>query len=87
MEEVHYTRHAREKFEILKRHGFEVMPGQVVDTLRNPDLVIPQPPDKFIAQKSVSAHHVLWVVYRMRGETYLVITFYPGRKERYESNL
>ena len=82
---LEYTRHARDKFEILKRHGFEVTSDQVEETVLNPERVAPQPKGKFIAQKRISAHHVLWVVYRMEGETYVVITFYPGRRERYES--
>ena len=31
--------------------------------------------------------HVLRVVYRMEGDTPVVITFYPGRRERYESGI
>lgn len=85
MGDIRYTRHARDKFGVLERHGFEVTRDQIEDTLLHPERVIPQPRDKFIAQKRISARHVLRVVYRMEGDTYIVITFYPGRRERYES--
>ncbi len=83
MNGIVYTRHARTKFEILKQYGFEVTPAQVEETILNPERVIPQPEDRFIAQKTLSAKHVLRVVFRYHGETRVVITFYPGRRERY----
>ena len=83
---VRYTQHARLKFTVLAEHGFVVEEWRVTDTVLNPDNIIVQK-DKFIAQKNLSANHVLRVVYRMEGENRIVITFYPGRKSRYESSL
>lgn len=83
MTDIQYTHHARSKFEILKRHGFEVTSDQVEETVRNPEKVIPQPGSKFIAQKGITRQHVLRVVYREEEETRVVITFYPGRSARY----
>jgi len=85
MNSIRYTHHARDKFEVLRRHGFEVTPGQVEDTVLNPQDVIPQRGDRYIAQKGITEQHVLRVVYRQEGETRVVITFYPGRRERYEA--
>lgn len=82
-----YTNHARDKFAILQRYGFEVTLDQVSETVLNPQKVIPQSGDRFIAQKEISERHVLRVVYRMEGATHMVITFYPGRKERYDTEL
>jgi len=62
-----------------------VTPGQVADTVLNPEKVIAQPGGRFIAQKRITERHVLRVVYREEGETRVVITFYPGRRERYEA--
>ena len=87
MRGVRYTHHAREKFEILKQHGFEVTPDQVEQTVLNPEKVLPQPGDRFVAQKGVTARHVLRVVYREEGETGVVMTFSPGRRERYETEV
>lgn len=82
-----YTRHATEKFEVLKRHGFEVTREQVEETLAAPDLVIPQAKGRMIAQRRITDRHVLRVVYRQKGKDRVVITFYPGRRERYETEL
>ncbi|MCZ7574881.1 MAG: hypothetical protein M5U01_40540 [Ardenticatenaceae bacterium] len=87
MSGITYTRHARSKFELLRRHGFEVTPEQVEETILQPETVIPQVGSKFIAQRGITQQHVLRVVYREEGETRIVITFYPGRRERYEGEL
>ena len=84
MPNVRYTKHAVEKFEILKRHGFEVTREQVVKTVSEPDKLIPETSNRYIAQKRISKSHVLRVVYRHEGKHKVIITFYPGRKERYE---
>jgi hypothetical protein len=34
-----FTKHAKEKFQILKEQGFTVKLKQVLDTLKNPDLI------------------------------------------------
>ncbi|MBI4142903.1 hypothetical protein HY480_03455 [Candidatus Uhrbacteria bacterium] len=36
-----------------------------------------------IAQTTLDAMHVLRVVYRTRGDTRIIITFYPGRIQQY----
>ncbi|GIX46978.1 MAG: DUF4258 domain-containing protein [Candidatus Tectimicrobiota bacterium] len=84
---VRYTRHAEQKFEVLRRHGFEVKKEPVEETLRQPQAVIPQERGRFIAQRTVSDRHLLRVVYREEGETKVVITFYPVRRERYEGRI
>jgi hypothetical protein len=81
---IRYTRHAEYKFEVLRRHGFLVTPDQVADTLMHPDRVVLQSGGRLIAQKRLTEGYVLRVVYRMEGEDAVVITFYPGRRERYE---
>jgi len=84
---IRYTRHARYKFEVLERHGFPVTEQQVADTLVTPDMVIEQPGGRYIAQKWITERHVLRVIYRLEGEDVIVITFYPGRRDRYESEI
>lgn len=84
---IRYTQHARYKFQILAQHGFPVTEQQVVDVLRRPDVVIPQSGDRYIAQKRLGERHVLRVIYRKEDEDLVVITFYPGRRERYEGTI
>ena len=87
MNSVEYTRHAREKLDILGRHGFAVTLDQVEETVLHPEKVIAQPGGRFIAQRGITEHHVLRVVYRPRGDARVVITLCPGRRERYETQL
>jgi hypothetical protein len=49
----------------------------------DPDKLIPQV-GNLIAQARISDTHVLRVVYREEGDERVVITFYPGRRSRYE---
>ncbi len=84
---IRYTRHAEYKFEVLRQHGFPVTSGQVVDPLMNPDRVISQSEGRLIAQKLLTEKHLLRVVYRIEGEDMVVITFYPGRRERYGNEI
>jgi hypothetical protein len=84
---VAYTHHARVKFDLLEQHGFVVTPEQVEDTVLNPEKVTPQPGGRWIAQKGITEQHLLRVVYRQEGDRRVVITFYPGRRQRYEGQL
>ena len=80
---IRFTRHAREKFSILARHNFVITEADVIETLTTPDRIEGDryPPT---AQRAISDRHVLRVVYRTEGEDTIVITFYPGRRQRYE---
>ena len=84
---VAYTRHARQKFEVLKRHGLEVTTAAVELTVVSPEKLEPYSEGRFIAQRGIDDRHVLRVVYREEGDTRVIITFYPGRRDRYESQL
>jgi len=50
-------------------------------------VIMPQAGSRYIAQKRITEDHVLRVVYRQEGEDLVVITFYPGRRERYENKI
>lgn len=82
-----YGIHAEEKFEILKAHGFVVTKRQVRDTLRKPDKVDDGFRGRKVAQRKISEKHVLRVVYVEGRNEMFVVTFYPGRRSRYESSV
>jgi len=84
MIEIVYTKHAMEKFDILNKHDFMVTTEQVEETIVNPDKLSLQSGERYIAQKEISDEHVLRVIYRKEGTRHIVITFYPGRRDRYE---
>jgi hypothetical protein len=82
-----YGSHAEEKFEILRRHGFTVSKKQVRETVRSPEKVDEGFRGRKIAQRRISEAHVLRVVYEEKQSEIRVVTFYPGKRSRYESSL
>jgi len=79
---IRFTKHAIEKFELLKHYGFEVKEKQVAETIRCPDC-LDERGNQFFATKIVDPKHALRVVYENRKDFLVVITFYPVRRERY----
>ena len=81
---VRLTQHALEKFAILKKYGFEITKGQVLDTINNPDRIdtLSRSP-LHVAQKALDKDHVLRVVYKLEDGEKIIITFYPGRAKQY----
>ena len=85
MTDVRFTKHAREKFEVLARHGVTVTEGEVEQAVREPDRVDRESrKPQIIFQRSRDEEYVLRIVCRKDGNMVTVITFYPGRKSQYE---
>jgi len=81
---IHFAKHAREKFDILKEHKFEISREQVIETINNPELIDRSRYPLLIAQKQININHVLRVVYKKENSNKIIITFYPGRIKQYE---
>jgi len=79
---VRFTRHAAEKFEVVRHYGFRVNERQVVETVLNPDSLNKRD-EQFFAVKTINSKYALRVVYEKRKGYLVVITFYPVRRERY----
>lgn len=79
-----FTKHAKDKFEILKRHKFLISETEILETISKPDLIDKSRPPLFIAQRTIDKEHVLRVVYKIEREFIKIITFYPGRRKDYE---
>jgi len=80
---IRFTRHAEEKFAVLKRYGLRITKQQVVDAVSAPDDVDRSRLPLLIAQKHLDLDHVLRVVYKAENNLKTVITFYPGRIKQY----
>jgi hypothetical protein len=78
-----FTKHAREKFGILKKHKFIILEKKVLEALNNPDSIDYSRLPLFIAQIKFDRTHVLRVVYKEEPGILKVITFYPGRSKNY----
>jgi len=81
---IYFTKHAIEKFEILKRHKFSVSKEQIIETIENPEKIDHSRSPLLIAQRKFDKTHVLRVVYKQEEGLIKVITFYPGRSKQYE---
>jgi hypothetical protein len=78
-----FTKHANEKFKVLKRHKFSISKQQILDTIINPESVDYSRLPLFIAQRKIDKTHVLRVVYKREMGNIKIITFYPGRVKQY----
>lgn len=77
--------HAREKFTLLHRHGFMVTEAHVRDAVQTPERVEEGYRGRKVAQRGITERHVLRVVYEEGPAEIRIVTFYPGRRNRYES--
>jgi hypothetical protein len=59
---IRFTKHAAEKFEVLKHYGFAVNRKQVIETVLNPEH-LDKSNDQFFATKTIDSEHCLRVVY------------------------
>jgi len=84
VKEIIFSSHAENKFAILKNHGFDVLKDTILLALESPDKVEHGYKNRKIAQKVIDERHVIRVVFEETGEMLRVITFYPGRRVRYE---
>jgi uncharacterized DUF497 family protein len=81
---IYFTKHANEKFEILKRHKFSISKKQILKIITKPDKIDYSRRPLLIAQGKFDTNHVLRVVYKQERDIIKVITFYPGRSKQYE---
>ena len=83
--QVKSTAHAMVKLQVLRKHGFMVDKDEVVDAVRHPDRMISGKKGRFVAQKVYDEKHLIRVIYEVKDQNALVVTFYPAKRERYES--
>lgn len=84
MKPIRFTSHADEKFGILAAHGCVVTRAQVLETLNHPDKIVAGYKGRKIAQGPLTPDHLLNVVFAETEAEISVVTFYPGRRTRYE---
>ena len=82
MKPVNFTQHALEKLSLLEASGFPIDRQYVIECVRRPDQALLGYSGRLIAQAVFDGEHVVRVVYE-DNEVILVITVYPGRRQRY----
>jgi len=84
---INFTNHAKRKFKILQEYGLSLTKKQVEDTVKNPEIILEGKHNRFIAQKTLDNGHLLRVIFEKENKETRIITFYPARRDRYESKL
>lgn len=79
--EIVFTSHADEKLSRLT--GIGVTREKVIDVILNPDRVHRGYYGRKVAQSPLSERLVLRVVYEEKDNKVVVVTVYPGERERY----
>jgi hypothetical protein len=77
-EKIRFTKHASEKFELLKRYGFDV-----TKTITSPSRVDLRD-DQCLALRLLNEEYALRVVYKRINDNILVVTFYPVKRARFD---
>lgn len=81
-EEIRFTKHALEKFEMLKLYGFEIDRETIADTIQRPARV-DRKGKQFLAIKPLNEKYAIRVVHEIRKGIIVVVTFYPVERRRY----
>lgn len=82
-----YTKHAVEKFEILKRLGWKITKIKVNKTIKNPTWKGTSRFGQETAMCLIDERHILRVIFDHDGDIIKVITFHPARRGTYETTL
>jgi hypothetical protein len=79
-----FTKHSRDKFDVLKEHGVRVTEPGVIAAITNPDIIDRTSRKPLLVfQARLDKSHVLRVICKKEHNTLKVITFYPGRTKQY----
>ncbi|MBI4547358.1 MAG: DUF4258 domain-containing protein [Ignavibacteriae bacterium] len=84
MKRIRFGKHAEAKFDILREHGVILNKRIVKSALLSPERVDEGYAGRRVAQAILDDEHVLRVVFEESDVELKIITFYPGRRERYE---
>jgi len=84
VKKIRFTQHALAKIKILRQHKVNISPDFVKEVLISPDRIDSGYKERKIAQKVLDKTHVLRVIFEETPEEWVIITLYPGRRERYE---
>ena len=87
MKNIVFGEHAKHKFSILKQHDFIVSEAEIIAAIIKPDKILSGYGGRNIARKAFDEKHVIRVIFENFSDMIKIITFYPGRRKRYEDEL
>jgi hypothetical protein len=80
---IRFSEHSRVKFDILAKHGIFLDEKTIVAVLERPEKTTAGYAGRKIAQGRLDENRVLRIIYEEKIEEIFVVTFYPGKRERY----
>ncbi len=82
MASIKFTRHADEKFEVVRAYGFEISRDQVMKAISKPNRSERKGLQTF-STMVLDKEFAIRVVHEERKGIIVVITFYPVKRNRY----
>ena len=82
LKKIRFTKHAREKFELLRRYGFSLPEARVKETISNP-VRVDRRNNQLLALKPLNQEYAIRVVYKLVNDNIVVVTFYPVKRRRF----
>ena len=82
LKRIRLTKHARDKFEFLRRYGFDISERSIRGAVASPSRV-DRRDDELLALKPLDREYAIRVVYKMANGNIVVLTFYPVKRERF----
>ena len=83
---IKFSEHSKLKIDILNKHGITVYEELVEKIIRQPSKIETGYKNRQVVQGNLDQEHVLRIIYEENLNEILVITLYPGRKDRYEKD-
>jgi len=86
MKRIRFSNHALLKFKVLESHGIIINEEFIKNIILCPDRIERGYKGRIIAQRCLDDEHVIRVIYEEVSDSITIITFYPGRRDRYEKD-
>ncbi len=82
LKRIRLTKHARDKFEFLRRYGFDISEVSIREAVASPSR-IDRRNDQLLALKPLDREYAIRAVYKMTNGNIVVLTFHPMKRERF----
>ncbi len=82
VKKIRFTKHAKEKFELLRKYGFRLAESTVKETVSSPSRV-GRRNGQLLALKPFNQEYAIRVVYKLVNDNIVVVTFYPVKRGRF----
>ncbi|MHB9128498.1 MAG: DUF4258 domain-containing protein [Candidatus Humimicrobiaceae bacterium] len=69
---------------ILNEHGFKIDKSIIIETIKNPDILLGSYAGRVIIQKKYNNEYLIRIIVEIIESYIKVITVYPAKRRRYE---